>query len=102
MNQSRDTTAPAVIFHSMLPSQNYGFNGVIKMSEITIAVRYAQQDTMPELLKLKADELDITVEQLVKRFICASMQAFDMDSDSSIPGESLNDFLAKNGVRKVL
>lgn len=72
------------------------------MSDVTIAIRYSQRDTMPDLLESKAKDLDITVEQLVKRFICSGMQEFDTDSSPAFPGESLEDFLEKNGVLKAL
>lgn len=86
----------------VLPSKPIGSKDERKMPDVTIAIRYSERDTMPDLLKCKAKELDITVEQLVKRFICSGMQEFDKDSGPSIPGESLEDFLEKNGVLKPL
>lgn len=86
----------------VFPPKNLSLKGGAKGSDVTIAIRYSQRDTMPELLKSKADELDITVEQLVKRFICAGMQEFDTDSGPAILGETIEDFFVKNGVLKPL
>ncbi|MFC6674319.1 hypothetical protein [Marinobacterium aestuariivivens] len=66
----------------------------------TIEIRFSERDTLPELLERRAKELDITVEQLVKRFICTGMQDYETDEGSAAPGESLDDFLVKNRVRK--
>lgn len=88
------------IRRNVLTSQNYGLKDERKMSDVTIAIRYSERDTMPDLLKSKADELDITVEQLVKRFICSGMQEYDTNSGPAILGETLEDFFVKNGVLK--
>lgn len=66
----------------------------------TIEIRFSERDTLPELLDRRARELDITVEQLVKRFICTGMQDYESNHGPSKPGESLEDFLVKNGVWK--
>jgi hypothetical protein len=65
-----------------------------------ITIRYSPRAALPEQLESKAKELDITVEQLVKRFICTGMQEFSTDSGPAILGETLEDFLVKNGVIK--
>lgn len=63
-----------------------------------ITIRFNERDTTPEHLERLAKELDITVEQLVKRFICAGVQSHEPDSGPATPGKSLEDFLVKNGV----
>lgn len=63
-------------------------------------VNYSERDTLPELIERKAEELDITVEELIKRFICTGMQDYESEDTPSVPGEDLNDFLVKNGVLK--
>lgn len=65
---------------------------------ICIDVRYDLNDTMPKLLVKRAEELDITVEQLVKRFISSCMREEFGQACPAIPGETLQDFLEKNGV----
>lgn len=66
----------------------------------TIEVRFNERDTLPELMERRAQELDITVEQLVKRFICAGMQDYEDNAGPTVPGETLEDFLVKNGLVK--
>lgn len=64
----------------------------------SIKIRFSERDTLPELMERRAKELDITVEQLIKRFICIGMQ--DYESGPTVAGETLEDFLVKNGVWK--
>lgn len=65
-----------------------------------IIIHFCERDTLPGLMERKAKELDITVEQLVKRFICTGMQDYEADLGPATPGENLDDFLVKNGVLK--
>lgn len=65
--------------------------------EKTILLRYSQRSTMPAKLAQVAQELDITVEQLCKRFITSGMAPYQPGGDAVL-GESLDDFLVKNGV----
>lgn len=65
--------------------------------EQTILLRYSQRDTLPAKLAQIAQELDITVEQLCKRFITAGVAPYESHGEA-ILGESLDDFLVKNGV----
>ena len=64
----------------------------------TIKIHFSERDTLPELMERKASELEITVEQLVKRFICTGMQDYKTDPGPATPGENLDDFFVKNGV----
>lgn len=66
----------------------------------TITIRFDERDTLPDLMERKASELDITVEQLIKRFICTGMQDYETHDGPAIPGETLDDFFVKNGVLK--
>lgn len=64
----------------------------------TIKLHFCERDTLPDLLESEAQELDITVEQLVKRFIADGMRhRFGAKGEPAIPGETLEDFLVKNG-----
>ncbi len=65
-----------------------------------IKIRFSDRETMPDLLKRRADELDITVEQLIQRFICKGMEDYETTDGPAEPGEALEDFLVKNGVFK--
>ncbi|RCW64047.1 hypothetical protein DET61_11688 [Marinobacter nauticus] len=65
-----------------------------------IKIRFQERETMPDKLEKRAKELDITIEQLVKRFICAGMEDYETDDGPAKPGESLDDFFVQNGVLK--
>lgn len=65
-----------------------------------IQLNFSDRDTLPELMERRAQELGITVEQLIKRFICIGMQSYYEDATPTIPGETLEDFLVKNGLVK--
>lgn len=65
--------------------------------EATILLRYSTRSTLPAKLAQKAQELDITVEQLCKRFIAAGMAHYEPEGEATL-GQSLEDFLVKNGV----
>jgi hypothetical protein len=65
----------------------------------TIKITFSERDTMPDRLAEKAQELDLTVEELVKRFIASGMGRYS-PNEATVPGESLEDFLIKNGLRK--
>lgn len=65
----------------------------------TLKIHYSERDTLPDLLEKRAGELDITVEQLVKRFISEGIRD-QMDNGPLIPGESIDDFFVNNGVLK--
>lgn len=67
----------------------------------TFTIHFNERDTMPGLLEQRASELDITVEQLVKRFINEGMRTTE-DTGPVIRGESLDDFFVKNGALKPL
>ena len=62
-------------------------------------IEFSDQDTMPERLEQMASELDITVEELVHRFIADGMKGYGLD-EGTIDAESLDEFLVKAGVRK--
>ncbi len=70
------------------------------LNPITLSIRFSGRDTMPELLEQRAGELDITVEQLVKRFINDGMRDYRATTEPAAPGNSLDDFFVQNGVLK--
>lgn len=70
------------------------------LNPITLSIRFNGRDTMPELLEQRAGELDITVEQLVKRFINDGMRDYRTTTEPAAPGNSLDDFFVQNGVLK--
>lgn len=82
----------------VLPLPEITSHGVMGMP--TLEINFCERDTLPDRLERIAKELDITVEQLAKRFICAGVEDCEPDSGPSEPGESLEDFLVKNGVLK--
>jgi hypothetical protein len=63
------------------------------------SIEFSDRETIVDRMQTMADELDITVEQLIKRFICDGMHD-ENDNTPSIPSNSLDDFLVKNGVLK--
>ncbi len=65
------------------------------------SITFSDRETIVDDMQAMADEHDITVEQLIKRFICDGMM-HRHDDAPSIPSDSLDDFLVKNGVLKPL
>ncbi|HOY21659.1 MAG TPA: hypothetical protein PK002_00800 [Cellvibrio sp.] len=65
------------------------------------SITFSDRETIVDDMQAMADEHDITVEQLIKRFICDGMRHRHGDA-LSIPSDSLDDFLVKNGVLKPL
>nr|WP_298378485.1 hypothetical protein [uncultured Halomonas sp.] len=63
-------------------------------------IAYSDRHTLPDRLEALAAERDITVEQLIRRFIAQGVAEIDGDSGPSIPGTSLEDYLVKNDVLK--
>jgi hypothetical protein len=55
---------------------------------------------MPDRLEQYASDLGIAPEQLIRRFISEGMSKFEGDSGPAEPGESLDDFMERNGVRR--
>lgn len=68
--------------------------------ERTFLIRYEAQSTMPERIDRHAADLEITPEQLIRRFISNAMRDNECDNEPATPGETLEDFLVKNGVWK--
>jgi hypothetical protein len=63
--------------------------------KICFRIEFDERELIVDELRGEASHCGITVEQLIKRFIGNAMEG---DSDSeSIPGETLEDFLVKNG-----
>lgn len=65
-----------------------------------LEINYSVRDTMPELLEIKAKELGITVEQLVKRFITAGMSEFYVGVEPYFEATTLDEFKVFNEVFK--
>lgn len=82
----------------MLVSSDDIFAGVLRMPSLHI--RFSERDTLPDLLERRASELDLTVEQLVKRFINEGMRDYRTTTEPAAPGNSLDDFFVQNGVLK--
>lgn len=66
----------------------------------TIKIHFCERDTLPDLMGRKAKGLGITVEQLIKRFICTGMQDYETSAGPAIPGETQDDFFVKNNALK--
>nr|WP_298380703.1 hypothetical protein [uncultured Halomonas sp.] len=63
-------------------------------------VRFDDRETLPDRLEKLAAEREITPEQLIKRLIVEGIAEIDGETGACVPGESLEDFLVKNGVWK--
>lgn len=62
-------------------------------------ITFSDRETVGDKLQVMAEELDITVELLIKRFICEGL--IDTYGEGPcIPTNTLDDFLVKNGVLK--
>jgi hypothetical protein len=64
----------------------------------TLRIRFHKRDTMLQQLEHQAQSLDLTVEQLAKRYICEGLDKTDDDNAPALPGTSLEDFLTNNSV----
>lgn len=63
-------------------------------------VCYRDSDTLPDRLEQYASDLGIAPEQLIRRFISEGMSKVESDTGPAEPGESLEDFLVRNGARR--
>lgn len=79
-----------------------GKNNFPRVSTIMpeIVIRFSERDTMPDQLGKRAKELDITTEQLCKRYLATGMREDIPTEGTTVPGKSLDDFLVKNDVLK--
>jgi len=71
----------------------------------TLALRefrvcYRDSDTLPDRLEQYASDLGIAPEQLIRRFISEGMAKVEGSTGPAEPGKSLEDFMARNGVRR--
>ena len=63
-------------------------------------VTYTQKETMPQRLELRADELGLSVEQLIRRLIADGMGSYGLSEAPNLTGSSLDEYLVKSGVKK--
>jgi RNase P subunit RPR2 len=64
-------------------------------------IEFSDRETIVDKMKVIADESGISVEQLIKRFICDGMRPAHSNKPI-IPGQTLDDFFVKNGVLKAI
>jgi hypothetical protein len=63
--------------------------------KVCFQIEFDERELIVDILREEASLCGITVEQLIKRCIADAMEG---DSDAeSIPGDTLEDFLIKNG-----
>lgn len=62
-------------------------------------IEFSDRETIVDKMKVMADERGISVEQLIKRFICDGMRPAPSNKPI-IPGDTLDDLFVKNGVLK--
>lgn len=60
---------------------------------------FKDDETLPDKIERLASELELTPEELIKRFIAEGIGNSEAKTPCS-PGTSLTDFLTKNGVLK--
>ncbi len=65
------------------------------------SIEFSDRETIVDRMKVMADESGISVEQLIKRFICDGMRPAHSNKPV-IPGQTLDDFFVKNGVLKAI
>lgn len=71
------------------------------MTDTIIKVSYRDFETMPKRLKKRAEELDLTVEELVRRFIAEGMKGEGLNQEAEGKGfSSLSEMLSDTGVTK--
>lgn len=61
---------------------------------------FNDRETAPDRIEQIAADLRITSAQLIKRFIAEGLATIEPVTGEAVPGESLEDFLVKNGVLK--
>lgn len=66
----------------------------------TFVVSYSESETIIDQLHERAASLNISPEELIKRFVDAGMN--NGDQSPSINANNLNDFFVKNGVLKAI
>ncbi len=66
----------------------------------TYQVSFSDRETLPDHLESVAQSLELTPEELIKRFITEGMRLYNPNSGPSITGNTLDDFRVKNGVFK--
>lgn len=64
-------------------------------------IEFSDRETIVDKMKVMADERGISVEQLIKRFICDGMRPAPSNKPI-IPGQTLDDFCVKNDVLKAI
>ena len=69
--------------------------GVCVGKKVRFTIEFDERELIVDELEAKAKLLDITVSQLIKRFIADAMESDDLGP--GVPGETLEDFLVKNG-----
>lgn len=69
--------------------------GIILGRKICFTIEFDERELIADELQREANRLDITVEQLIKRFIADAMES--ENSSPCVLGETLEDFLVKNG-----
>lgn len=63
--------------------------------KICFHIEFDERELILDEIREEASRCGITVEQLIKRFIVDAMEG-DCEAES-IPGETMEDFLVKNG-----
>jgi hypothetical protein len=63
----------------------------------SFTIIFDERETMPDRLAAEAESLNLTVEELIKRYV---VQCLPLKGGEAIPGETLDDLFVKNGVLK--
>ncbi len=63
--------------------------------KICFNLTFDEREVIVEQLRVEAESLGLTEEELIKRFIADALEG--EDNTPSIPGNTLEDFLVKNG-----
>lgn len=66
----------------------------------TYHVHFDDRETLPDELEREAAQLGITVEMLIKRYICSGLDKPGEGNSPSKPASSLEEFLVLNGAVK--
>lgn len=71
------------------------------MPDVAIKISYRDFETMPKRLEKRAEELGLTVEELVRRFIAEGMKGEGLNQEVEGKGfSSLSEMLNDTGVTK--
>lgn len=63
-------------------------------------IEFSDREILPDLIEMRAEELDMTVEQLLHRLVLEGMRDYGLRGVDPQPGRSAEEFFVNAGVLK--